>query len=228
MSSKKKNYLEEALEFSKKYLNPWHYVAIKNLQKSHHDLIEKTSTDRIKEKQSKGLYSVDDDYVPYEGGMHTHYLDRENLSTYHDGGHRHMFLVNGVNILTDLDGNHAHELESEDSDSMSMRGDHSHRLILPRGLVLSDDSILSEDIEITTNHSGEHDHELQVYQTGVDGGHHHYIRLPDETVVASMSPGEYWKHAGVGKSRRSEAPVELTKLGKSGPTGNKINRKNKP
>lgn len=286
MQETKKSYIEETIKSAKELLKPWHYVAIKNLYKSHHDLIEKISIQEISEGKlkdiddeklrvtwlrvnqwynnaldddkptekfisagkkvasemkkrgfeltesdftraidsfkNKGLYNLEDVKIPYEGGIHYHDLYREDLSTKHDGVHRHIFLLNDVNLITSLNGSHTHNLEFEDSNSISGGGEHNHKLVLPKGLILPGGRILSEEIEITTDYSGEHSHELQVYKTSSDGSHSHSIRLPDETVITSMSPGEYWRNVKLRQSGSLEASLESPELRKSGPTASDV------
>jgi hypothetical protein len=117
-----------------------------------------------------------------EGGTHTHALDRESKRTSRDGKHRHVFdIPNHGLIFSDDDGPHWHSLELETSDeSGASSSKHKHRVVLPNGVALE------------TDEGGEHVHELMVATSACDGLHTHELVLENETVIESLTPGEFW------------------------------------
>lgn len=131
------------------------------------------------EKTEKGFVSGKP-----EGGMHAHGLDRRNAKTVQDGHHVHLFVVPGTgeHLLTHEDGYHVHEIleDGEYTDGAeNSSGRHSHEVALPDGRV------------IETGFGGEHSHALMVETTGFGGEHGHRLKLPDGTMLSSISVGEY-------------------------------------
>lgn len=134
-----------------------------------------------------------------DGGIHLHALERESRFTKNDGGHSHIFLVkSGVGLgssediddtfpeylvlETDEDGHHSHSLMKSDDDSTDDGGMHYHTLYLPDGTI------------VETSKDGAHRHSgLQVATSSFDGAHVHELKLKDDVVVRSMTPGQIWK-----------------------------------
>lgn len=115
-----------------------------------------------------------------EGGAHAHALDRAASTTANDGAHRHMFVVDGVEVLTEIDGAHIHSMESPaDNVTASGASAHSHTLTMPDGSTAA------------TSDDGEHAHQTQTDTTLPDGLHTHSIEVGGTTIV-SESPGSNW------------------------------------
>lgn len=125
----------------------------------------------------------------YEGGNHSHKLDRERSTTQFDGEHSHLFMI----------GDRVYRV--------GYGGDHLHMLTDPEaGLALADTSAHYHSIEINgqvyeTDLGGEHAHELLDGWTAYDGVHQHTLTI-GETSYPSMSPGEFWSAFRKARTRK--------------------------
>jgi hypothetical protein len=88
----------------------------------------------------------------------------------------------------------------EATDLITESGSHSHDVILPDGSKVT-----------TINDSSDHDHQLKVWDSCLDGIHSHSIRLGDGTVIDSMWGGEYWDYLQTNDKKNPLPPVEENK-----------------
>lgn len=146
-----------------------------------------------------------------QAGVHVHTLEREANTTKLDGMHRHVFVLpddvtlevegddggtvelpGGAVLTTQEDGPHKHTLN-----------EHTDALERQRELTLDDDEpsrhrhiiVLAEGIELITQDSGMHAHELQAEHTAFDGTHAHNLVL-GETTLTSLTGAQLWDEAG--------------------------------
>jgi len=112
-----------------------------------------------------------------EGGSHQHRLNRGRGTTANDGSHRHIFLVDGKIVTTELDGAHQHGLGDG---STKCDGEHSHKVTLPDGTTANTGAGMST-----------HEHDLLVDTTAADGVHQHTLDLPGGKTIRSMTPDEF-------------------------------------
>lgn len=115
-----------------------------------------------------------------EGGVHSHVLEREYLRTAADGAHSHAFrLPDGTIVESAVDGAHVHTFSPGSGRWEQLYGGgHAHDVNVG-GVSLA-----------TREVSGDHDHDMQVETSALDGVHSHAIVLPDGTTIESLMPGE--------------------------------------
>lgn len=182
-------YLEAALESAKELLPSWAYAMIHNaaLPKSggrvrarmrklqaqarladNPALIRTATVDQRNELKStmKGFGTGIPDF-----GVHVHGIDRHAMVTQMDGAHIHCFELpgTGATIYTAEDGEHGHKISGD-----MTGGSHSHVVFL-------------DGSELLTSIDGAHGHIQLLETTGFDGTHTHALKLPDGTVIESMS-----------------------------------------
>lgn len=114
-----------------------------------------------------------------EGGVHAHAARRKNGKTAMDGGHRHLYLIDGELVVTEEDGLHEHDLD-EEGNRTTRGGDHWHTIFLPDGRQLA-----------TGTKDSPHDHTMMVLSTGLDGAHQHTLELPSGETITSLTPAEF-------------------------------------
>ena len=121
-----------------------------------------------------------------EAGIHAHQVLRATETTESDGAHSHVFrMPNGTFIVTELDGQHTHRLPDVDADETMNDGAHGHAIVMG-GLVL-----------FTGSDASDHQHQLQVMATAVDGLHRHTMQVPnpentsEQLTITSMTASEF-------------------------------------
>lgn len=168
---KEKTLVDEALENIRKTASGWSYVVLKEeLAKGAYK-----GPDKKKKKTEKGFLQGHPD-----GGMHAHGLNRRSSKTSDDGAHMHVFVLPGTEemLVTHSSGAHEHVI-SDDGGSTREDGAHSHTIYI------------SSVGEFETSIGGEHAHALMVETSGFGGEHKHTLKLPDGTVIESLSVAEY-------------------------------------
>jgi hypothetical protein len=113
-----------------------------------------------------------------EGGVHSHELDGLER-TKNDGAHKHLFYANDRLMMTEMDGEHFHEISLQ-ANYVDCEGEHAHTLnIKTTGGV---QTFLTEESEY-------HNHELQSKETTLSGLHVHFLKL-GEYVYPSLLPSD--------------------------------------
>lgn len=114
-----------------------------------------------------------------EGGIHLHRLDtKEKTAT--DGLHKHIFFVNDRLMMTELDGSHSHSVDIEKSFGLPEAAPaHEHKL-----LIKTEKGVL----ELRTQGSTSHSHEIQSEATTLSGLHTHMLKAGEQKFL-SILPG---------------------------------------
>ena len=60
------------------------------------------------------------------GGIHWHEIMDPNDGTMEDGIHAHFFVVNGIPITTEWDGEHSHDLDIDNNKTLPENQKHTH------------------------------------------------------------------------------------------------------
>ena len=105
-------------------------------------------------------------------GRHRHFIEDGAGATKEDGVHRHIYVINERFFVTELSGEHSHEVVG---DVAQNGGEHSHMLKI-------------EDDEMETDISAAHSHKeiIRGVFTSVSGDHEHEFELLDGTKVSSL------------------------------------------
>ena len=114
-----------------------------------------------------------------EGGVHLHKLDSKEKTAF-DGLHKHIFFVNDRLLMTELDGSHAHTVDLEKSVTPpEAQPTHEHKVLIKteRGTV-----------ELRTQNSTPHTHEIQSEASTLSGLHTHTLKVGEQSFV-SILPG---------------------------------------
>lgn len=132
-----------------------------------------------------------------EGGIHVHMLEREFGQTKNDGMHMHVFrLPDGQFVATDERGQHKHTFSrDEPSNEIWHGGEHYHTIRFEDGT------------ELQTELDGWHQHDMQTDSTAFDGLHCHRLRLPDGSVIESLTPADHYLLEG--QQPQSNQPMGL-------------------
>lgn len=165
-----------------------------------------TTKKKVTKKKKKPVEKVEDKKKPIykgfingvpEAGIHGHTLIREFKKTRQDGRHLHAFIIQGIVLITDLDGAHPHGMVKESSEKVTKKGSkHRHRLLIPVDITMDDGTILAKDTELFTEQDGDHDHGTLNETTAFDGLHEHILELVDGTKLRSYKAGEFWEWIG--------------------------------
>lgn len=113
-----------------------------------------------------------------EGGMHAHAARRAQNRTAIDGAHRHLFLIGGELVVTQEDGQHDHEIDT-DGNATTEGGEHWHTIFMPDGRQ-----------HATGSGASKHHHMMMVLSTGLDGPHQHSLEINGETLM-SLTSGDF-------------------------------------
>lgn len=117
-----------------------------------------------------------------EGGIHLHEFMDDTITKV-DGKHKHLFYILDRLIMTELGGNHSHNIEKEQNIVLSENEGHNH-------IVLINTKSGIEKFE--TEKSDGHGHEIQSEKTTLSGLHTHILKLNDENYI-SMLPSDLIK-----------------------------------
>ena len=117
------------------------------------------------------------------GGIHNHRLDSKD-KTSQDGVHKHLFFVSDRLIMSETDGNHFHEVDSENNQVIGEDSPvHTHKVLLRTE---------SGEEAFETSEGTPHTHELQVESTTVSGLHTHLLKLGENQYI-SLLPSDLIK-----------------------------------
>jgi len=112
-----------------------------------------------------------------EGGVHIHGLETPKR-TFVDGMHKHLFLINGRLLLTDLSGEHAHGIDLENNETNpELEPKHDHLL-----MINTTDGVQT----FRTSEGSPHFHEIQTSGTTVSGLHVHLVEIGDEGWISLL------------------------------------------
>lgn len=114
-----------------------------------------------------------------EGGIHLHRLDTKEKTAL-DGIHKHIFFVNDRLLMTELDGSHSHSVDIEKSlTDPEEKPIHEHKVLIKteRG-----------NVELRTQNSSPHTHEIQSEASTLSGLHTHVLKVGEQNFL-SILPG---------------------------------------
>lgn len=114
-----------------------------------------------------------------EGGIHLHRLHTKEKTAL-DGIHKHIFFVNDRLLMTELDGSHSHSVDIEKNlTSIEENPIHEHKVLIKteRG-----------PVELRTQSSSPHAHEIQSEASTLSGLHTHLLKAGDQSFL-SILPG---------------------------------------
>lgn len=113
-----------------------------------------------------------------EGGIHWHEIMDANEGTLEDGFHAHLYVVGGIPVITEFDGEHSHDLDVENNKTKPENQKHTHMIKV------------GEDLLETESDPDGHDHEIQSQGTTSSGIHKHEMKLPNGDTVVSLQPSD--------------------------------------
>lgn len=143
-----------------------------------------------------------------EGGVHRHVITTpEKTDT--DGLHKHLFLVFDRLLMTDLSGEHDHNIDVANNLTEKENKPHEHVLNIQTQSGLQ---------QFPTKNVTPHSHELQTKGTTLSGLHAHEAEINDETFI-SLLPGDLLEEIEAAakkvpalkdfKVRKSNDPMEM-------------------
>lgn len=147
-------------------------------------------SDKITKEYMDGMHSH------ANGGMHRHFIIRQERETFSDGAHQHWFLIpttgKPVIATTHWDGSHRHTLEDPKSDELGASiSAHKHVVFIHEDLDLPDGTRIPAGEVYLTERDGMHEHGASgISESNADGDHQHDLVLGPELTVRSLDVGQ--------------------------------------
>jgi hypothetical protein len=112
------------------------------------------------------------------GGAHWHQISENPEMTRVDGEHNHLFIINGLPVFSNHDGEHSHPVSASANRTGAENQNHTHTVKVAGTI-------------FTTGTAGAHIHELSsAHDTNHSGYHRHTLTIDDGVEVQSLMPGD--------------------------------------